>query len=155
MGNSNLVSDKIIWIYLLIVVFPSLSEYCSKSRHLFFECVQSRFWSKGERYDTLLKGWITSTLTKEVLDHVVRIGTSAEVWSTLKDSFARSSNEREHIFQSKLQSLKRDACSSLSNFLGNFKNYCDELVATGRPIEDSRKVFWGLTGSSRTNWKTA
>lgn len=76
-----------------------------------------------------------------MLDHVVRIGTSAEVWSTLKDSFARSSNEREHIFQSKLQSLKRDACSSLSNFLGNFKNYCDELVATGRPIEDLAKYF--------------
>ena len=47
-----------------------------------------------KKYDRLLCGWITSTLSEEVLGFVVGLDTSAEVWTALSNSFAQESQER-------------------------------------------------------------
>ena len=41
-----------------------------------------------KRSDRLLCGWITSTLSEEVLGLVVGLDSTAEVWQTLESSFA-------------------------------------------------------------------
>ena len=49
-------------------------------------------WRRSER---LLSGWITGTLSEEVLGMVVGLDTFAEVWATLLNHFTRGSQERE------------------------------------------------------------
>ncbi|KAK4481427.1 hypothetical protein RD792_012318 [Penstemon davidsonii] len=44
--------------------------------------------------DSLLRGWISGTLSEEVLRLVVGLTTSAEVWKALLDAFAQDSRKR-------------------------------------------------------------
>lgn len=48
-----------------------------------------------QRSDKLLKGWITSTLSKDILYYIVGLETSFELWQSLKQLCAQSSLERE------------------------------------------------------------
>lgn len=52
--------------------------------------------------DRLLRRWITGTLSEEVLNLVVGLETSSEVWAALVDSFAQESQEREFYLLQKL-----------------------------------------------------
>ncbi|KAF8390395.1 hypothetical protein HHK36_024921 [Tetracentron sinense] len=55
------------------------------------------------RSDRLLRGWITGTLSEEVLGMVVGLETASEVWNTLSNSFAQESQEREFFLLQQLQ----------------------------------------------------
>jgi hypothetical protein len=57
-------------------------------------------WRKS---DPLLRGWITGTLSEEVLGRVVGLQTSAKVWSTLMKLFAHVSMERQFLLMQWLQ----------------------------------------------------
>ena len=57
--------------------------------------------------DRMVKGWITATLTEEVLALVVDCVNSADVWQALVDAFARDSESREFDLLQQLQLLKK------------------------------------------------
>ncbi|RWR75576.1 Zinc finger, CCCH-type [Cinnamomum micranthum f. kanehirae] len=97
------------------------------------------------RSDSLLRGWITGTLSEEVLGLVVGLETSADVWQTLEGSFAKESQEREFYLVQQLQ-MHRKGTSSLDDYIRTFKGYCDDLSAIGKPIADRQKVFSLLRG---------
>ncbi|XXG42898.1 hypothetical protein AAC387_Pa01g3061 [Persea americana] len=92
------------------------------------------------RSDRLLRGWITGTLSEEVLGMVVGLDTATEVWKTLEDSFARDSQEREFYLSQKLQ-MHRKGTSSINDYIHSFKEICDELAAIGKPVNDKNKAF--------------
>ena len=79
-------------------------------------------WRRSNR---LLRGWITGTLSEEVLNLVVGLETSSEVWATLVDSFAQESQEREFYLLQKLQ-FHRKGSSTIFEYLHIFKNICDD-----------------------------
>lgn len=62
-------------------------------------------WRQSDR---LLRGWITGTLSEEVLGLVVGFDTSADVWRALLDSFAQESQEREFYLLQSLQLHSKD-----------------------------------------------
>ena len=83
------------------------------------------------RSDRLLRGWMTGTLSEELLGLVVGLGTSAEVWQTLKGSFAKESQERDFYLVQQLQ-MHRKGSSSLDDYIRTFKGYDDDLFAIGK-----------------------
>ncbi|KAJ8625786.1 hypothetical protein MRB53_034316 [Persea americana] len=95
--------------------------------------------------DRLLRGWITGTLSEGVLNLVVGLETSSEVWAALVDSFAQESQEREFYLLQKLQ-FHRKGSSTISEYLHIFKNIGDDLSAIGKPLTDRNKVFVLLNG---------
>ncbi|KAF8391295.1 hypothetical protein HHK36_023597 [Tetracentron sinense] len=97
------------------------------------------------RSDRLLRGWITGTLSEEVLGMVVGLETASEVWNTLLNSFAQESQEREFFLLQQLQ-LHRKGTSTISEYIRTFKSVCDDLAAIGKPISDRTKVFSLLNG---------
>ncbi|KAF8396845.1 hypothetical protein HHK36_018480 [Tetracentron sinense] len=99
-------------------------------------------WRKTDR---LLKAWITSTLSEEVLGLVVGLTSSRDVWSALEDAFAQDSEAREYELLQQLR-VVRKGTSTLSKYLRNFKLICDELNVIGKPLPDLKKVFNLLTG---------
>ncbi|OMO68813.1 hypothetical protein COLO4_29402 [Corchorus olitorius] len=94
-------------------------------------------WKQSDR---LLHGWITGTLSKEVLGLVVGLDTSAAVWQALSDSFAQESQEREFYLQQSLN-MHRKGSSSMVDYIRVFKNLCDDLSAIGKPVDGRTKVF--------------
>ncbi|KAF3776070.1 hypothetical protein EJ110_NYTH47601 [Nymphaea thermarum] len=99
-------------------------------------------WKKSDR---LLRGWITGTLSEEVLGHVVGLETSEQVWRTLEEAYALDSQERECCLLQKLQTHKKKSMT-MADYIRIFKNTCDELQAIGRPVNDHTKVFLLLNG---------
>ncbi|KAK1391985.1 hypothetical protein POM88_011041 [Heracleum sosnowskyi] len=111
------------------------------------EIVNPEF-SLWKRSDRLLRGWITGTLSEDTLSLVVGLDTSNAVWTTLNDSFAQSSVEREFHLEQKLQSLKKGT-STLNEYIRIFKSTCDQLASIGKPVDDRKKVLWLLNGLGR------
>ncbi|KAJ8637550.1 hypothetical protein MRB53_011817 [Persea americana] len=79
--------------------------------------------------DRLLRGWITGTLSEEVLNLVVGLETSSEVWAALVDSFAQESQEREFYLLQKLQFHRAPNSTSSLEI-----NYCGPQSNTTTPI---------------------
>ncbi|OMO87248.1 hypothetical protein COLO4_20725 [Corchorus olitorius] len=98
-----------------------------------------------KRSDRLLRGWITGTLSEEVLGLVVGLDTSAAVWQAFSDSFAQESQEREFYLQQSLN-MHRKGSNSMADYIRIFKNLCDDLAAIGKPVDDRTKVFTLLKG---------
>lgn len=82
-------------------------------------------------------GWITGTISEEVVGLVVELDTSTEVWQALVVSFAQ---EREFYLHQRLQMHSKEDYS-MSEYIRLLKNYCDKLAAIGKPIDDRNKVF--------------
>ncbi|KAK2986127.1 hypothetical protein RJ640_024676 [Escallonia rubra] len=99
-------------------------------------------WRKSDR---LLRGWITGTLSEEVLGLVVGLETSAEVWNTLIDSYAYNSKEREFSLCQRLYHNKKNG-KTMTEYLRIFKEICDDFAAIGKPVDDRQKVFQLLKG---------
>ncbi|KAA8542236.1 hypothetical protein F0562_023628 [Nyssa sinensis] len=100
---------------------------------------------KWRRTDRLVKGWLTATLSEEVLGIVVGLGTAAEVWNALVHAFARASSARSLALKQRLTSITRGT-DNLSTYLRRFKTICDELAAIGKPVSDQKKSWWLLNG---------
>ncbi|KAK4487845.1 hypothetical protein RD792_003581 [Penstemon davidsonii] len=61
-------------------------------------------WRRSER---LLRGWITGTLSEEVLSLVVGLETASEVWKALENSYALNSQEREVQLMQNMSLLRK------------------------------------------------
>ncbi|OMO98846.1 hypothetical protein COLO4_13671 [Corchorus olitorius] len=67
------------------------------------------------RSDRLLRGWITSTLSEEVLGLVVGLVSSADVWKALEAAFAQNSQEREFHLTQQLSMIRKDVIPLLQS----------------------------------------
>ncbi|KAF3785122.1 hypothetical protein EJ110_NYTH29107 [Nymphaea thermarum] len=121
--------------------YPKPAEFITRNNE-FIANIDFLEWKKS---DSLLRGWITGTLSEEVLGLVVGLETSKEVWDAFITAFAHESREREFLLTQRLQ-LHRKKDLSVSQYLREFKAICDELAAIGKPISDQYKVFWLLNG---------
>ncbi|KAF3794163.1 hypothetical protein EJ110_NYTH08235 [Nymphaea thermarum] len=99
-------------------------------------------WKKSDR---LLRGWITGSLSEEVLGLVVGLQTSFEVWTALLKVFARESKDREFLLTRKLQTFQKQE-KNVTEYVTGFKTICDELAAIGKPLSDQDKVYWLING---------
>ncbi|GKV50857.1 hypothetical protein SLEP1_g57540 [Rubroshorea leprosula] len=102
-------------------------------------------YATWRRSDRLLRGWITGTLSKEVLGIAVGLETASEVWKALEDHFVQSSQEREFHLMQEISSIQKGD-DTLSEYIRKFKALCDELSTHGKTIPDKNKVFWFLQG---------
>ncbi|KAF3774051.1 hypothetical protein EJ110_NYTH53994 [Nymphaea thermarum] len=99
-------------------------------------------WKKSDR---LLRGWITGSLSEEVLGLVVGLQTSSDVWTALLKVFARESKDREFLLTRKLQMFQKQE-KTVTEYVTGFKTICDELAAIGKPLSDQDKVYWLING---------
>ncbi|KAK2988460.1 hypothetical protein RJ640_007490 [Escallonia rubra] len=97
-----------------------------------------------KRSDRLLRGWITGTLSEEVLGLVVGLITAGKVWKVLEEAFAQDSQEREFQLVQNMTMLRKGT-DSINEYIGKFKFICDNL-AIGKTVPDNNKVFWLLQG---------
>lgn len=49
--------------------------------------------------------------------------------------------DREFALHEQIQSLKRESCESLEDYLRQYKLLCDELAAIGKALSKDRKAF--------------
>ena len=100
---------------------------------------------KWRKIDRLVKGWLTATLSKEVLGIVVGLDTAVEVWNALVHTFACVSLDQSLALKQRLTSMNRGT-DILVEYLRRFKAVCDNLATIGKPVPDHKKSWWLLNG---------
>ena len=109
---------------------------------------------KWRRSDRLVKGWLTTTLSEEVLGIVIGLSTAAEVWNALVHAFARVSPDKSLTLKLRPTSITR-VIDILSVFLRKFKTICDELATIGKPVPNHKKSQWLLVHNTTKAWENA
>ena len=104
--------------------------------------VTNDLWKQN---DQLIMRLLLSSLIEEALSVVIRLTISKDVWTTLETAFNHESKVRELQIKDELNLMKHGSCS-VSKYSQAFKSHCDQLLAMGRPIEDTDKVYWYLHG---------
>ncbi|KAF8407255.1 hypothetical protein HHK36_006382 [Tetracentron sinense] len=109
------------------------------------------------RTDRLLKAWIISTLSEEVLGLAVGLVTSRDVWDALENSFAQDSQAREFELTQQLQLFKKEGLPSngqernhhrvilteASPFFPSLNPYSDEAMNSGGGGVEVERAFIG------------
>ncbi|KAF6154729.1 hypothetical protein GIB67_035694 [Kingdonia uniflora] len=93
-----------------------------------------------EYYDQLVLCMNNSTLSEEILNHVVGLETSREVWKGHRLKLSQRSKARELQLQHALQECKKGN-SAIDEYLQAFKNICNLLGAIGCSVLDEDKSY--------------
>lgn len=101
-----------------------------------------------KQIDQLLVSWLFSTISEDVLPEVVGLSTAKEEWDTLNQMFIQHHRMREIELRQKIQSCCKGT-ASMSHYIKQFKNLCDELDAIEKLLNDDDKVSWILKGLDR------
>lgn len=94
--------------HMLITVSDSPGQLVSNPNFL--------AWKQTDR---LIKGWIISTLSEEILSQVMGSDSAADVWFELKRKFISSTMDRELASHNQLQTIRRDSFDSRDIYLVN------------------------------------
>ena len=75
----------------------------------------------------------------------VGLTTSRDVWPALERVFSHGSKTREIRLKVELQLMKKGS-RTVAEFSRDFKNLCDQLLAIGRPVDETDNSQWFLRG---------
>lgn len=86
-----------------------------------------------------------ASLIEETLLKILSCKTSRAAFLALDTTFAHSSLSRANQLREELLALCYDSLS-FDDYANKFKLLCNQLVAIGRPVEESNKTRWFLHG---------
>jgi hypothetical protein len=95
--------------------------------------------------DQALLGYLFSLLTREVLQGITMLMTSASVWSTLEDMYSSHTRARSvntHI----ALATTRKGTTTMADYYNKIKRHADEMAASGEPLGGEEFVAYVLTG---------
>uniref|UniRef100_A0A2N9G8U7 Reverse transcriptase Ty1/copia-type domain-containing protein n=1 Tax=Fagus sylvatica TaxID=28930 RepID=A0A2N9G8U7_FAGSY len=95
--------------------------------------------------DQLIMSALISSLSENILAHIVKCGTSREVWLTLERMFTSQSRARTMQIHYQLATLKKGD-SSVADYFHKFTGLADTLAAIDHPLHDFELVSFLLAG---------
>ncbi|OVA03257.1 hypothetical protein BVC80_8621g8 [Macleaya cordata] len=99
--------------------------------------------------DSIILGWIFSTLSDPVLAQLVDIESSRDAWEAITNLFASKTEARQMQLQKELQNLRKGD-SSMQDYLLRAKGLSDQLAACGNRLSISnlkQLILQGLESS--------
>ena len=119
--------------------FVTIEESNSQSKSL------NPSFIKWRKTNHLVKGWLTATLSKEVLGIVAGLDIVVEFWNALVHTFAHVSSDQSLALKQWLTSINRGT-DTLGEYLCRFKAVYDDLATIGKPVPDHKKSWWLFNG---------
>ncbi|KAJ0959795.1 hypothetical protein J5N97_000505 [Dioscorea zingiberensis] len=95
--------------------------------------------------DQLVLRALLSSLTEEVLSHVIFMSTSREVWLALEAMFSSGSRARTMQIRLQLSTLQKKDLR-VTDYFRKVKNLADTLCAIGTPLRDDEVISYILAG---------
>ncbi|OVA12093.1 hypothetical protein BVC80_1771g13 [Macleaya cordata] len=84
-------------------------------------------------HNSILLGWILSTLSDPVLAQVVDLESSQDVWVVIQDQMASNTEARQMQLLKELQNIQKGNCT-MQDYLLRAKSLSDQLAASGNCI---------------------
>lgn len=98
--------------------------------------------------DQLLLSALLSSLTEEVLSHVIFLPTAREVWLALEKMFSSSSRARTMQIRMQLSTLQKEELA-ITDYICKVKSLADTLSAIGSPIQEGEIISYIYASGSR------
>ena len=93
------------------------------------------------RLDQFVMSWLLSSISEQMLGHVVHCQSVVEVWIVLEQLFSTKSKTRAL----QLQTLKKGN-GSIEDYVLKMKSLATSLIATGQQISDDELILYILRG---------
>ncbi|XP_019082552.1 PREDICTED: uncharacterized protein LOC109125401 [Camelina sativa] len=100
------------------------------------------------RADQIVRAWLLGLLFEDILAEVTCTKTAQDLWLALTNNFNKVSSSRLFELQSRLQSAEK-LVRSMSDYLRDIKNVCEQLSSIGSPVPEKMKIFAALRGLGR------
>ena len=97
------------------------------------------------RLDQFWMSWLLSSITEQMLGHVLNYRSSAEVWSLLEQIFFTRSKASILQLRLLLQTTKKGA-TSIEEFILKMKTNADALITTGQQISNEELILYIFGG---------
>ncbi|KAE8696161.1 hypothetical protein F3Y22_tig00110676pilonHSYRG00146 [Hibiscus syriacus] len=98
-----------------------------------------------EEQDGALASWLLSTVSEEVLPHLIGLDTTAEIWNTLHRLYSGKTTSRLMSYRRMLHS-QRKGDMSMRDYLMKIKSVCDNLASCGEIISEHEHITAILNG---------
>lgn len=95
--------------------------------------------------DSMLMGWLMTSMTEEVLPKVCVCTTSADMWSTLAKVFASTSQVRTLQLRLTLQTTKKGD-KSMEDYISQMVQIANSLALAGDKVQDKDLALFILGG---------
>jgi hypothetical protein len=99
------------------------------------------------RQDKLILSVIISTISEDILVHIVGLHTSRDIWITLEKMFAAQSKARIMQIRYQLTTLKKGALS-VADYFQKVQTLAHTLAAIDEPLKESETISYILAGLS-------
>ena len=97
------------------------------------------------RKDRLILSWLFSSLTPELMSHLVGHRTSASAWAALNQLYSSTLNARIMQLHLQLQTIKK-AGLSMMDYILKIKSFSDQLAAISEKVSERDQVLHLLAG---------
>ncbi|XP_020259707.1 uncharacterized protein LOC109836256 [Asparagus officinalis] len=105
--------------------------------------------AQWERLDAIVKQWIYSTISPDLLHTIITPGATAkETWDRLADIFQDNKHSRTVFLEQEFTRTHMDQFQSISAYCQALKMLADQLANVGTKISDDRLVLQLVTGLS-------
>ncbi|KAL4289829.1 hypothetical protein GQ457_14G000900 [Hibiscus cannabinus] len=98
-----------------------------------------------EEQDGALASWLLSTVSEEVLPHLIGHNTASEIWNTLHRLYSGKTTSRLMTYRRLLHSQKKGELT-MRDYLMKLKSVCDSLASCGEIISEQEHVTAILNG---------
>lgn len=98
-----------------------------------------------QRQDNLLATWLMSSISTNILSHVVGCKTSQEIWEAIDQFFNSQSSARIIHYKRQLQNLRKNDMT-MREYVTKAKNYCDLLSTAGYKVSETEQILTILSG---------
>lgn len=102
-------------------------------------------YAKWMAQDQQVLAYLLNSLSKDVLQQVATLNTSAEVWAAITNMYASQSRARITNLRISLANSKKGSTTTAAYF-SKMKGLADDLASAGKPIDDDELVSYILAG---------
>ncbi|KAL4302493.1 hypothetical protein GQ457_10G000020 [Hibiscus cannabinus] len=98
-----------------------------------------------EEQDGALATWLLSTVSENVLPHLIGLNTASAIWNTLHRLYSAKTTSRLMSYRRLLHSQKKGDLS-MKDYLMRIKSICDNLANCGESISEYERITAILNG---------
>ena len=93
------------------------------------------------RTDQFVLSWLLSSISEQMLGHVLHCKSASEVWIVLEQTFSAKSKARALQLRLSLQTMKKGN-SSIEDYILKMKSLAMSLMAAGQQITDDELILY-------------
>ncbi|XP_021756089.1 uncharacterized protein LOC110721249 [Chenopodium quinoa] len=108
-----------------------------------------------KRLDAIVKQWIYSTISKDLVNTIMKAGATAqELWTRLEELFHDNKHTRAVYLEEQFSNTKLEHYTNMSDYCKQIKILADQLANVDCPVSDRKMVMQLIAGLTEGEYDT-